>query len=439
MTPYFSTEIGRLFNGSALEVLRQLPDESVQCCPTSPPYWGLRDYGLPPMIWDDMKCPPHDHEWGKESHKSYSNYNEGFNERCGNAAGAKKQEHGCYQTISRGQFCSFCGAWRGQLGLEPTPELYVSHIVQVFREVRRVLRKDGTCWINLGDSYAASRSYQVNGTKQTKNSQPRFGRYITEGVKPKDLIGIPERVVLALQADGWYWRSRIPWLKKNGMPESCKDRPTTSVEYVFLLSKSGKCFYDHEAVKLPASSDTHARRYARGRSDKHKWADGGPGGQTIAQTFTHMPGVTPKSQPAGSGIKANESFHAAVGDLVDKRARRNSDWFFESFQGLFSNEDGDPLAFIVNSKGFSGAHFATFPPKLVEPMILAGTREGDTVLDPFSGACTVGLVAEKLKRKWIGAELSPTYCDLSRARIEKYLWGETEPGQERLFPRQEST
>lgn len=406
VTPYFQTELGQLFNGSALEVLRQLPDESVQCVVTSPPYWNLRDYQV-----------------------------------------------------------------EGQIGLEKTPEEYVSAIVSVFREVRRVLSLDGTVWINLGDTFARdgqkgdNSGWGKHADYLDGEPYPLHEREIPSGFKPKDLCEIPSDVARALRSDGWYLRQRIPWLKKNGMPEAVKDRPPTSVEYVFLLSKSESYFYDYEAVKLPASVDSH-RRYARGRSDNHKWADGGPGGQTIAQTFEHMvkvpssykgsvpgrkggpgqdrrskkdrlPGVTPKSQPAGSGIKANESFHAAVGDLVEKRARRNSDWFFESFQGLLSDEDGDPLAFIVNVKGFSGAHFATFPLKLVEPMILAGSREGDTVLDPFGGACTTGLVAEKLKRRWICIELSPKYCELSRDRINRFLWGETEPNQERMFPKQE--
>lgn len=365
MTPYFQTENGVLYCGAALDVLLALPDESVHCCVTSPPYWGLRDYGV-----------------------------------------------------------------EGQLGLEQTPEEYVAKMVEIFREVRRVLRSDGTAWVNLGDTYAAARSYQVVDNKH-RDVGNKIGHSVPPGCKPKDLVGIPWRVAFALQADGWYLRSCIPWIKRNCMPESCKDRPTTAIEYIFLLSKSQRYFYDHEGTKLPASPDSH-RRYARGRSDDHKWVEGGPGNQTIARSFEHMregryPGVTPKSQPEGSGIKANESFHAAIGDLVEKRARRNSDWFFDSFQGLLANEDGYPLAFLVNSQGFKGAHFATFPEKLVEPCILAGCPEDGTVLDPFSGSGTTGIVAYRHRRKSVLIDLSEEYAEMIVARIE------AETQQRRLF------
>ena len=385
-----------ILTGNALEILPTLDAKSVHCCVTSPPYWGLRDYGV-----------------------------------------------------------------AGQLGLEPNPEEYVMKMVEVFSLVYRVLRNDGTLWLNLGDTYTSgNRTHRRDADSKNLAALQTFDRIGTPpGLKSKDLIGIPWRLAFALQADGWWLRSACPWIKKNCMPESCKDRPTTAVEYVFLLSKSEHYFYDHEAIKITASTDTHAR-YARGRSDSHKYADGGPGGQTIAKTFNHMAGVNPK---AALGIvgreKQNPSFSAACKDIVGTRARRNSDWFFESFQGLLQDEGGNPLAFIVNSRGFKGAHFATFPEKLVEPCIKAGTSEKGccpecgspweriiertghenkrepahqpgnsptktdstgwaplmratndwrpicthnldpipcTVLDPFSGAGTTGLVAEKL-------------------------------------------
>lgn len=373
-----------------------LRDESVQCVITSPPYWGLRDYGIEPSMW---------------------------------------------------------GAWLGCLGLEPTPELFVQHIVEVFHEVRRVLRDDGTCWINLGDSYAGS--FGAQSKREGEGWQAidieRFGKEVSLtrnaraiGLKPKDLVGIPWRVAFALQADGWYLRQAIPWIKRNPMPESVEDRPSTAVEQVFLLSKSERYFYDNEAVKLPASEDSH-RRYARGRSNSHKWADGGPGNQTIAKTFEHMrlgkegpnsrmhvvhdpahanrnwkgkraAGVNPKCAPAGSGIKQNESFSAVVKDVVETRNRRNSDWFFDSWQGLLTDDDGWPLAFVVNTYPYKDAHFATFPPKLVKPMILAGAPVGGVVLDPFLGSGTTVQVAQDLGRIGIGLDLKPEYLQMARKR-----------------------
>ena len=239
-----------------------LRDETVQCVVTSPPYWGLRDYGV-----------------------------------------------------------------EGQLGLEPTPELYIEHMVEVFREVRRVLRPDGVLFLNLGDSYAGSGGGDGSG-KQLTNKGSRAEELehwpVPGGLKPKDLIGIPWRVALALQADGWWLRSDIIFFKSNPMPESVTDRPTRSHEYLFLLTKSARYYYDAEAIKEPSSPDTHAR-YARGWSETHKYADGGPGNQTIAKSFKHMrkPGVHPKSAPAGSGIRANESFSAAVKDVVAFRNKRS--------------------------------------------------------------------------------------------------------------------
>jgi hypothetical protein len=328
---------------------------------------------------------------------------------------------------------------------------------------------------------------------------------------------IPARVALALQEDGWYLRSAIPWIKRNCMPESVDDRPTVAVEYIFLLTKSSAYFYDAESIKIRAAEDTHAR-YARGRSTHHKWADGGPGNQTIARGFDHMikmpdnykgsipgrkdgpgqerrsqrdrlPGVHPKSAEPETGIRANSSFNAAVKDVVGSRNRRNSDWFFESLQGLLSDEEGNPLAMLVNSRGFSGQHFSTFPEAVVEPCIKAGTspkgccrkcgapwkrvvekkglpfdsrviskkyqevikeyrgetgldtsvfatgiqRESVTigwqptcscdagdpvpcvVLDPFHGSGTVGVVAERLNRRWVGLDLG--YQQLQQERL----------------------
>ena len=233
---------------------RQIPlrDETVQCVVTSPPFWGLRDYGV-----------------------------------------------------------------EGQLGLEPTPEEYITNLVTVFREVRRVLRKDGVVFLNLGDAYAGSNKgigadgKAYGGEKQQTNSGS-LGLPVlpVKGLKPKDLMGLPWRVALALQADGWWLRSDIIYAKKNPMPESVTDRPTRSHEYLFLLTKSARYYYDSEAIREPSSPDTHAR-YARGRSKTHKYTEGGPGNQTIAKTFQHIrkPGVHPKSAPPEAVFGPMNHFH----------------------------------------------------------------------------------------------------------------------------------
>lgn len=328
--------------GDALDMLRTLPDECAQMCVTSPPYWGLRDY------WVD-----------------------------------------------------------GQIGLEKTLNEYVARLVEVFREVRRVLRDDGTLWLNLGDGYNAA-GRQGHGTrigyKQSTNrasaTDADSNRPTDVSLKPKDLIGIPWRVAFALQADDWYLRSDIIWHKSNPMPESVKDRPTKSHEYLFLLSKRPSYYFDGDSIKVKSSPDSHAR-YAQGRSGHHKWADGGPGNQTIAKTFAHVrvPGVNPKCALPGSGIKQNTSFSAACKDLVDFRNCRT--------------------VWTLATAACSEAHFATFPKALVEPCVLAGSRIGDIVFDPFMGSGTVAIVAQNLGRKWIGIELNPDYKAMAERRIAK--------------------
>lgn len=486
MNPYWQQGGNKIYHGHVLEVLKSMASESVQMIVTSPPYWGLRDYGLPPTIWDST--PPdrceggRDHVWGIKQPPANYNYEDKIK-----AVGNLDKGHQKAVSKISSQFCQRCGAWRGSYGLEPTPDLYIKHTVEIFREARRVLRKDGTLFLNLGDSYAASRSYQVSDNKNPAVGPTRhMGRATApQGLKPKDLCGIPWAVAFALRDDGWYLRSAMPWLKRSALPESCKDRPASALEYVFLLTKSQKYYFDMEAIKKKSSPDSH-RRYARGRSDNHKWADGGPGNQTIAKSMKHMiPGVTPKSAPAGSGIKANESFHAAVGDLVGSRNFRNTDLFFESleppFGAIFA---GDELVGLdINPKGFAAAHFATFPPRLPEVAILAGTSEKGccvecgapykrqvdykanyekrepahapnncptkvdstgwkcpdikttgwkptckcnsgkkpcVVLDPFGGAMTTAIVAHKYGRKFIMIELSEPYIkNIGIPRIEQ--------------------
>lgn len=310
----------RIVCGDALEVLKTLESESVDCVITSPPYFGLRNYG---------------HE--------------------------------------------------GQIGLEDTPEAFTEALVAVFREARRVLKKEGTLWVNLGDSYNAASSatpdtmhknwenFQNHKAKDRSVSRRGGGQSKVKELKPKDLIGIPWRVAFALQADGWYLRSDIIWAKKNCMPESVTDRPTRSHEYIFLLSKSSKYYYDTDAIKEPSSEVSLKRGEYGWKSNR----------------------VSVKSMTHGKvGVDVEEMGTRFVPEMRNKRDVWN-----------------------IATHPYTEAHFATFPEKLVEPMVMAGCPESGTILDPFSGAATTGLVAKKLGRNYIGIEINPEYVALSKRRL----------------------
>lgn len=344
-----------IHNGDCLDVLRTLPDESVHCCVTSPPYWGLRDYGTGLWKGGNPEC---DHMG--EPHRLKAT----INKNCGTG---KDVKNATQREFFR-DMCKKCGAIRvdQQIGLEPTPAEYVANLVTVFREVYRVLRSDGTLWLNLGDSYNGSGGVGGNGKQHTnQGSVDRLGnRAGWPGLKPKDLVGIPWRVAFALQADGWWLRQDIIWHKPNPMPESVRDRCTKAHEYVFLLAKSERYYYDAEAVAEAAEYGHRGSRFDTGKTAEH-------------------------------GMQRSQQ-----GERDDSGTRnRRSVW-------------------TVSTKPYSGAHFATMPPDLVEPCILAGCPEGGTILDPFNGAATVGLVALQLQRQYLGIELNPDYCELSVKRID---------------------
>lgn len=310
--------------GDCRDVLQTLPAESVQTVVTSPPYWGLRDYGL-----------------GSE-----------------------------------------------QLGLEPTPELYVEHLVEIFREVRRVLRKDGTLWLNLGDCFANARPRIAFGDQSSRGPGATEGDrsirrdWTAWNLKPKNLVGMAWRVAFALQADGWWLRSDIIWSKPNPMPESVRDRPTRSHEYVFLLTRSARYYYDAQAIAEPWKDNSEAR-YARARAAGHKY-DG---------------------RPEGWKGDRHERWNARA-----KLAK----------EGLWHpNGRNARSVWEIPTQPYPEAHFATFPEGLARRCMLAGSRCGDTVLDPFCGSGTVGVVALRHDRSFIGIDLSEKYCAMARRRIEE--------------------
>lgn len=373
-----------IIQGDALSSLRRLPDESVQTCVTSPPYWGLRDYGLEPIVWDEtVEC---DHEWGSTQRTAWANAVKGP----ASFTTGKNQTDYANTLKYHGSWCQACGAWRGSLGLEPTPEMYASHIVQIFNELRRSLKTGGTLWLNLGDSYATGagsgrsmggdcfgkQNPVIDSAAYPKN-QPN--RMPIPGLKAKDLIGVPWRVAFGLQSAGWYLRSDIIWSKPNPMPESVTDRPTKSHEYIFLFSKSERYHYDHEAIKEPNSSNEqleHNLRYAK-----------------PYEAFDSRGG------PNGTGVPGNENNRGIHSRPGSGGRNRRSVW-------------------TVSTLPFPDAHFATFPPDLINPCILAGAPLGGVVIDPFAGSGTTGKVAIELGRKAILIEPKAEYVEMIKRRCQ---------------------
>ncbi|WP_417624980.1 DNA-methyltransferase [Paremcibacter congregatus] len=340
-----------IFVGDCRARMAELADQSVNTCVTSPPYLGLRDYGC-----------------------------------------------------------------EGQIGLEPTPDAFLQAMVSVFRHVRRVLRDDGTVWINIGDSYAGSgkggnpgHSAHIKQKTNTGSLSVRGVRRGGENQKPKNLMGIPWRLAFALQDDGWYLRQDIIWSKPNPMPESVTDRCTKSHEYIFLLTKQDRYYFDHDAIKEEAN--------LTGKGNANSFRGGAYiGGATFDNSEGGKRTVSGNVQPRGSRNSfKREGSKRAVAHVGQNMGTHRPDR--DDGQWDISKRNKRSV-WTVATQGFKEAHDATYPPALIEPCILAGCPEGGTVLDPFGGAGTTGLVADRLKRNAVLIELNPEYAELARKRIQ---------------------
>ena len=415
-------EINKIHQGDCIDLLKQMDPESVNCCVTSPPYWGLRDYGVPPTKWPEVAFTP--------------------------MVGLPEI------TIPSMTVC---------LGLEKEPWAFIGHIVLIFREVQRVLKKDGTLWLNLGDSYstgagggnmknhkvqAMSGSKQLPGSDGRKDNISRH-REPFRGMKTKNLMGIPWKAAFALQADGWYLRQDIIWHKPNPMPESCTDRCTKAHEYVFLLTKSAKYYCDMDAIKEPAVTfenrpagivrereynydskrNNNPEAYHPGPKDKNKkfpagWEKGpgshgsfhkkyakgnsksfrGGGSYTKSQSFNNSKKVdreTTGNKPNETGLRNKRS----VWEIEDNNELIS--WLLKEHPNIASQflKTNKHDVWTISTKPFKQAHFATFPPKLIEPCIRAGCPKDGIVLDPFAGAGTTPLVSLENNCNFIGLEL----------------------------------
>ena len=329
-------EKNTIINGNSLEVLKSLPDNSIDCCVTSPPYYALRDYG-----------------------------------------------------------CD------GQIGLEETPEKYIESLCDVFSEVRRVLTPQGTLWLNIGDSYNGNKVGNTEVVKNKKVSESNdFHKKLWGGAKPKDLIGIPWMLAFALRSQGWYLRQDIIWHKPNPMPESVTDRCTKSHEYIFLMSKSQKYYFDYEAIQEPCA-DQSRTNYACGNRTNGINKDRND--NDFGERSKNWKPRTKNCQYDGQ--KPN-SFH-----LSRENGEPDKEYYVRNKRDVWS----------VNVKPCSEAHFATYPFELIKPCILAGCPENGIVLDPFMGSGTTAIVARSLNRNYLGVELNPEYIKIAHKRLEKHL------------------
>jgi site-specific DNA-methyltransferase (cytosine-N4-specific) len=434
VTPFVADGDFTLHVGDALDVLRDMPAESVHCVVTSPPYWGLRDYGTGSWAGGDPDCdhtaPP---RGGAQGGSAKSGLNAKKNKDGTLALDAQAHGH-----AGGGQYereCGKCGATRTdqQLGLEPTPDAYILRMVEVFREVRRVLRRDGTCWLNIGDSYAGGGQAQpqtkdelppslADGPKDGMHgdlyTKPRAGNMRVDGLKQKDLVGIPWKLAFALQADGWYLRSDIIWAKPNPMPESVTDRPTKSHEYVFLLTREARYFYDADAIR-------EAAEWAR-------WGDQTNGKYEGSESAAGWIGANKKVDLSGSPAPQTETLDGSEAmpskgrsgvSLPGYRGREKDGIARTSF--AMTERAFDPRGrnarsvWTIATQPYAEAHFATFPEELPRRCIAAGCPEDGVVLDPFMGSGTVALVARRLGRRSIGIELNPEYAELCARRLQQ--------------------
>ena len=356
----------KVFLGDCRDVLKEYPDKCVDTCITSPPYWGLRDYGTSTWVGGDKDCS-HRRDT-KKSDKCITGH-KNFDEMLGVGDAIYKSE------------CKRCGAKRvdSQIGLEDEVSDYIEQLVDVFGEVHRILKDDGTLWLNLGDSYAGStgKSGGVSEIQSVKRqldtgSIGSLRPAKVAGLKNKDLIGIPWRAALALQKYGWYLRQDIIWHKPNPMPESVNDRCTKSHEYIFLLSKNPQYYFDADSIKEPSITPN------TGTSWKQRKLDG---------------------EPMRHGLQGAAAVGAGNFKTYEKRNKRS--------------------VWTVPTKPYSGAHFATFPPELITPCIKAGSREGGIVLDPFMGSGTIAEYSKKLGRLYTGVELNEEYHALINERTSQ--------------------
>ena len=379
--------------GDCREVMATYPDDSVDLVVTSPPYWGLRDYGGSPQVYGGN--PTCEHQWVDKKAKLNNENRQGLSSNTLNVGEKAQNLHGYGESLQ--SYCFKCGAWRGSLGLEPHPQMFIDHLVEISREIKRVIKPSGSFWLNLGDTYCSMKGSMNNVgggetslpqkafKELTRNQNPNRMLKLDGGwLQPKQLLGIPWRVAAALQDDGWILRNCVIWFKPNHMPESVKDRLTKSYEFFFFFVKQRKYYFNLDTIREPATT----------------------------KPWTTEPGKYKENNPRASYSGKFSDVDTSI--LTSPRARQ-VDRENVSYYHPNGKNPGD--VWEIPTQPFPGSHFAVFPPDLIEPIIKSSSPKKGIVLDPFAGSGTALRVARKLGRSFIGIELNPEYAAMCEQRV----------------------
>lgn len=383
----------KILQGDIFDKIKDIPDKSVQCVVTSPPYWNLRDYQTAEWVGGDISC----------SHFRASKLNNGYTDQWNPGT---ISSDGLFLSI-----CKICGAKRidKQIGLEKTVEEYINKMVLLSREIKRILKDDGTFWLNLGDTYYGNSPAGKNKEYEEKHNNLckaqdmsicTLASKITEAFKPKDMVGVPWSVAFALRNDGWWLRQEIIWHKPNASPSSVTDRCTTAHEHLFLLSKSQKYFFDYKAIQEDAVTfENRPAGFVRNREKNYN-----------SKENNNPEAYRPGYQKKPSGWDSSKGNHNGKSGRYKKSSKELT---------LQSEKRNKRSVWTIPTKPYTEAHFATFPPDLIVPCIKAGSKEGDIVFDPFMGSGTTAHVARLLNRNYLGIELNANSIKLCKKRLQQ--------------------
>jgi DNA modification methylase len=413
-----------VMQGHVLDKLKELPNDCVDVIVTSTPYYGLRDYGPDCVsVWGGKAdC---EHEWETEL-TSRPNSNGGQSDKQETVRGSHIVDYD--NRVTKSNYCSKCGAWKGQLGLEPHPSMFIEHLAQVFLEIKRVLKPSGSLWLNLGDTYFGGNGQygRPEGWKDLENSKlsahapGEFSKELkklrSNWLQPKQKMLIPARVAIALQDQGWILRNEIVWHKVNHMPESCRDRLTRSWESVYFFTKNDRYYFDLDAIRKP-HEEVSIKRVDRAIGNSHKYGSLAAGNDGINRSRPNRKTKIPVEQAEIFGSPRARYHRKDTNMAISSYQFADGDYLVQNLNPKGANP-GD--VWTLTNEGLKDEHFAAFPQKLVKRILECSAPKNGLILDPFAGSGTSLLVAHKMGFDWLGIELVPKYCKIIEKRIERH-------------------